>query len=144
MLPASVQLCPVELPGRGRRQSEPAISDSRELARVLARSLPLADKPYAVFGTCLGAIVGYEMAREVDSSRCAPMPLVLFSAVVSPPHLYARAVARLYHVRRLRECWGWRLRAALALLPAGCLAVPALRCRPAVPARLSHLTAAAC
>ena len=41
MLPASIQVCPVELPGRGRRQGEPAISDVAALADVLADALPL-------------------------------------------------------------------------------------------------------
>lgn len=103
MLPASVQVCPVEVPGRGRRESEPAINNVRDLARLLARGLPLSDKPYAIFGTCLGAIVGYEIAREVEESRCAPMPVALFTAAVSPPHLYAVAVIRLYMQRKLGE-----------------------------------------
>ena len=101
LLPASVQVCPVEIPGRGRREGEPAINDVKELARLLARSLPLSDKPYAIFGTCLGAIIGYEIAREVEESRCAPMPLALFTAAVSPPHLYAVAVMKLYLQRKL-------------------------------------------
>ena len=103
MLPASVQVCPVEIPGRGRREGERPINDVRELARLLARSLPLSDKPYAIFGTCLGAIVGYEIAREVEESRCAPLPGALFTAAVSPPHLYAGAVMKLYLQRRLGE-----------------------------------------
>jgi hypothetical protein len=41
MLPASIQVCPVELPGRGRRQAEPAINDVAKLADVLADALPL-------------------------------------------------------------------------------------------------------
>ena len=41
LLPPSIQVCPVEIPGRGRREDEPAPSDAAELARVLARSLPL-------------------------------------------------------------------------------------------------------
>ena len=103
MVPASVQICPVEIPGRGRRFGEPSISDVKQLARLLARSLPLSDKPYAIFGTCLGAIVGYEIAREVEESRCAPLPVALFTAAVSPPHLYAVAVMKLYLQRRLGE-----------------------------------------
>jgi hypothetical protein len=103
MLPASVQVCPVEIPGRGRREGERPINDVRELARLLARSLPLSDKPYAIFGTCLGAIVGYEIAREVEETRCAPIPVALFTAAVSPPHLYAVAVMKLYLKRRLGE-----------------------------------------
>ena len=104
MLPASVQVCPVEIPGRGRRYGEPSVSDVRELACMLARGLPLSDKPYAIFGTCLGAIVGYEVVREVEDSRCAPMPLALFTSAVSPPHLYAVAVMKLYLQRRLGAC----------------------------------------
>lgn len=41
LLPPSVQVCPVEIPGRGRREGEPAPSDAAELAHVLARLLPL-------------------------------------------------------------------------------------------------------
>ena len=93
----------MEIPGRGRREGEPAINSVHELARVLAHSLPLEDKPYAIFGTCLGAIVGYEIAREVERTKCAPMPVSLMPAAVSPPHLYAVAVMKLYLQRRLRE-----------------------------------------
>ena len=103
MLPASIQVCPVEIPGRGRREGEPSISSVSQLARLLARSLPLGDMPYAFFGSCLGAIVAYEAIREVESSRCAPLPVAFFTAAVSPPHLYAVAVMKLYLQRRLRE-----------------------------------------
>lgn len=71
---------------------------------MLARSLPLSDKPYVIFGTCLGAIVGYEIIREVQRTGCAPMPLAFMPAAVSPPHVYASVVAKIYMQRRLR--WG--------------------------------------
>ena len=41
MLPASIQVCPVEIPGRGRRSSETSIDDVHLLADALAASLPL-------------------------------------------------------------------------------------------------------
>ena len=41
MLPASVQVCPVEIPGRGRRQGENAIDSVTELADLLVETLPL-------------------------------------------------------------------------------------------------------
>jgi surfactin synthase thioesterase subunit len=56
----------------------------------------LQGKPYALFGTCLGAIVAYEVAKRVADRKHAPMPLALFPAAVSPPHLYALAVMKLY------------------------------------------------
>ena len=59
------------------------------------------DKPYALFGTCLGAITAYEIARAVEREGNAPMPVALFVAAVSPPHLYALAVMKLYLTRPL-------------------------------------------
>ena len=41
MLPASVQVCPVEIPGRGRRSREEAIDSVSKLADLLVESLPL-------------------------------------------------------------------------------------------------------
>lgn len=137
MLPASIQVCPVELPGRGRRGHEPAIDNVQDLARLLARSLPLSDKPYAIFGTCLGAILGYEIIREVEQTGRVPPPVVFMPAAVSPPHLYAVAVMKIYLSRKLSEwryvtggcrgyVWGggqggcrspWHARAAVAVAP---------------------------
>lgn len=55
----------------------------------------LQDKPYALFGTCLGAITAYELVfAAVAEGR--PPPVALFTAAVSPPHIYAAAVMRLY------------------------------------------------
>ena len=55
----------------------------------------LQDKPYALFGTCLGAITAYEVAQRA-TARGLPPPLAFFPAAVSPPHLYAMAVMKLY------------------------------------------------
>ncbi len=41
MLPASIQVCPIELPGRGRRRDETGIAGVAILADALAESLPL-------------------------------------------------------------------------------------------------------
>lgn len=47
MLPAAIQVCPIELPGRGRRQAEQAISDVATLADLLVNFLPLQVDPLA-------------------------------------------------------------------------------------------------
>ena len=41
MLPASIQVCPIELPGRGRRRGEAGIADVAALADALAEAMPL-------------------------------------------------------------------------------------------------------
>ena len=55
----------------------------------------LQDKPYALFGTCLGAITAYELAFAAVAEGHQP-PVSVFTAAVSPPHIYAAAVMRLY------------------------------------------------
>ena len=56
----------------------------------------LQDMPYAFFGTCLGAIVAYETVRTIARKQTGPPPVAFFPAAVSPPHIYAGAVAKLY------------------------------------------------
>lgn len=55
----------------------------------------MQDVPYAIFGTCLGAITAYELVHCALAAG-KPPPVKLFTAAVSPPHLYAQAVAQLY------------------------------------------------
>jgi surfactin synthase thioesterase subunit len=47
--------------------------------------------------------VAYEVAKRVADRKHAPMPLALFPAAVSPPHLYALAVMKLYVQRAVGE-----------------------------------------
>ena len=82
----------------------------RSCSSVHLRLPPLLQgKPYALFGTCLGAIVAYEVAQRVADRKHAPMPLALFPAAVSPPHLYALAVMKLYVQRAVGELWVFAL-----------------------------------
>ena len=61
MLPASIQVCPVELPGRGRRQGDAPINDVARLADVLVESLPLQARCPAAF--CAPYIFGMYMLK---------------------------------------------------------------------------------
>ena len=65
VLPADVEVCPVQLPGRGTRLMERPFTDLSSLIQVLAQALSsLLDKPFAIFGHSLGALVGFELARQ--------------------------------------------------------------------------------
>jgi medium-chain acyl-[acyl-carrier-protein] hydrolase len=85
-----VEFCAVEYPGRGRRRAE------RPFVRVHALVKAALDgirselqRPFAVFGHCLGALVGFELLRRLHRQR-GPMPLALFvagcAAPSRPPH----------------------------------------------------------
>lgn len=61
--PADIEICPLSLPGREDRMREPLASSITTLADQLAADLqPALDRPYAIFGYSMGAMIGYELA----------------------------------------------------------------------------------
>lgn len=84
-LPTAVEVCTVELPGRGTRLLETPFTRLEPLVQVLAQALlPHLDKPFAFFGHSMGGLVSFELARFLRknfglipvhlfvSGRCAP------------------------------------------------------------------------
>ena len=70
-LPASVELCAVELPGHGTRFRKQPLRDMDQLADELLASLhPLFDRPVAIFGHSLGARIAFAMAKREPRTRC--------------------------------------------------------------------------
>ncbi|PJJ05000.1 surfactin synthase thioesterase subunit [Streptomyces sp. 2333.5] len=68
-LSPSVDVLAVQYPGRQERHTEPCISDLSMLAERVAEELhPWTDRPMAFFGHSMGAILGYEVARRLQSS----------------------------------------------------------------------------
>ena len=56
----------------------------------------LQGKPYAFFGTCLGAIVAYEVTRRIIARKYTHSPVAFFLAAVSAPHLYSTMVNQIW------------------------------------------------
>src|SRR5689334_23313668 len=76
-LPAQVELCTVNLPGRGRRFTDPLLTRMDDLIDELAPVMPFADKPFAIFGHSMGALVAFELARRLRFDRDV-VPAYLF------------------------------------------------------------------
>ncbi|MGI0495086.1 thioesterase II family protein [Alkalinema pantanalense CENA528] len=78
-LPPTIELCPIELPGRGLRLPEPAFDRLEPLVQVLGEALlPALDRPFAIFGHSLGALLGFEWARWLRRRGArSPMHLLL-------------------------------------------------------------------
>lgn len=86
-LPAEVDVCPVQLPGRENRLAEPPFDRIEPLVRTLADVLaPLMELPFAFYGYSNGALIGYELARELRR-RGMRAPEHLFAAACPAPHL---------------------------------------------------------
>ncbi|KYF69472.1 thioesterase II family protein [Sorangium cellulosum] len=85
-LPAHTELCAIKLPGREARLSEPPFERLTPLVQALATALDgwLA-KPFAFYGHSLGALVSFELARELRR-RGAPLPRHLFVSGRRAPH----------------------------------------------------------
>jgi len=63
-LPQSVEVCAIELPGRGTRLMERPFTQLEPLVPTLASALfPYLDKPFAFFGHSMGGLVSFELAR---------------------------------------------------------------------------------
>lgn len=95
-LPEDVEVCSVQLPGRGTRIREPLFT---RLDSVIDALIPvvrkLLDLPFVLFGHSLGALVAFEVARRLRRDRLA-MPERLFASAfrgpslpVPTPHIHA-------------------------------------------------------
>jgi surfactin synthase thioesterase subunit len=89
ILGPAIEVCGVQLPGRGDRLDEAPIRAFPELipilGRVLAEQSPM---PFAFFGHSLGAVVAFELARYCQL-RSARMPVHLFVSGCAAPQCLA-------------------------------------------------------
>lgn len=86
-LPPSVEVCPVQLPGRGGRMLEPPYTKMQPLVEALGGALtPYLNLPYAFFGHSMGAIIGYEIALYLRG-KSLPQPSHLFASGRTAPHI---------------------------------------------------------
>jgi medium-chain acyl-[acyl-carrier-protein] hydrolase len=81
-----VEVCPVELPGRGARLREAPFAEMPALVEALAGGLrPYLVPPYAFFGHSMGARIAFHLAAGL-ASRGEPMPGHLFVSGSAAPH----------------------------------------------------------
>lgn len=89
-LPAEVEVCPVQLPGRESRLMEKPYSGMDELTEKLGEVLqPYMDMPFAFFGHSNGAIMSFELARKLRREG-RPLPLHLFLSGRPASHMPSR------------------------------------------------------
>lgn len=87
LLPPEIELCAIQLPGRQQRAGErPYTRMALALLEVRAAIAGYLDRPFGIFGTCTGALLGYELAQRLRGEPGAAL-LGLFVACCRAPHL---------------------------------------------------------
>lgn len=88
LLPSEVELCAIQPPGRQERVHEPLLQTVEQMvAALLPELLPYLDRPFAMFGHCVGAMVMYEVIRELGSKHQL-QPVHIFPSGAMPPPQY--------------------------------------------------------
>ncbi|PXX46805.1 thioesterase domain-containing protein [Undibacterium pigrum] len=86
-----MQFCPVQLPGReGFLMDAPLQSMEQWVAWAMAQILPHinamdGERPFALFGHCLGGLLAYELALAL--TEAGRPPAALWLTATNPPHL---------------------------------------------------------
>ncbi len=84
-LPAAIGVFPILLPGQGSRLRDRVPTQVSELASNLTTAIePYLDEPFALFGFSMGALIAFELARNLRQSGL-PQPLHLFVAARRAP-----------------------------------------------------------
>ena len=88
-LPDDVEVVAVQLPGRESRLAEPPVSSMEPLvARLAVGILGRLDRPFALFGHSMGALIAFELAGRLRSMGREPVHLLVSGA--RAPHLPSR------------------------------------------------------
>ena len=87
LLGPTIEVCPIQLPGRENRFSEPAFKNAQALAQALANQLQLySNKPFVIYGHSMGALLAFELTRALQSNGME-MPEVLLLGPHRAAHL---------------------------------------------------------
>ncbi|MFV0127802.1 thioesterase II family protein [Streptomyces sp. HMX112] len=86
-LSGEVEVLTFQYPGRQDRLAEPPPADLDSLVEAcLAELSPYTAEPFAIFGHSMGAVIGYEVARRLESAGRA-RPAALFVSGRQAPSL---------------------------------------------------------
>jgi medium-chain acyl-[acyl-carrier-protein] hydrolase len=86
LLPQDIEICLVQLPGREQRIHERPMTDTVDVAALVADAMmSLCDQPFALFGHSMGAGIAYETSLALI--RSGRTPLCLMPSARRAPHL---------------------------------------------------------
>jgi len=88
-IPNYIEMAAVQLPGRESRLKEPRLTNMADIVHEVANAInPFLEQPYVLFGYSFGALIAFELARELRR-RKKPLPTNLLVAAMHAPHTQA-------------------------------------------------------
>ncbi|WP_323145073.1 thioesterase II family protein [Massilia phyllosphaerae] len=82
-----IEVCALQLPGRGARTGEVPFSSMESLVRALLPVVAALDEvPFAFFGHSLGAMVAFELTRRLQRLGLAQPAHLIVSGCAAPRH----------------------------------------------------------
>ena len=85
LLPASIEMYAVQLPGRETRMREPRFTSVKELVpELMSALLPALDMPFVFFGHSMGALISFELARALRRAGNTNLQHLFVSARSAP------------------------------------------------------------
>ncbi len=86
-LPSNIEVYGIQVPGGADRPSEQPLTHLSAVVETLAQVLlPYLNKPFAVYGHSLGALIGFELTRQLFQKH-GLAPVHLFVGAWYAPHL---------------------------------------------------------
>jgi surfactin synthase thioesterase subunit len=84
-MPADIDVCPVELPGRGARTPEQPFRRMDQLVETLCDVFePLLTVPFVFFGHSMGAYIAFELARRLRAADGSAAMHLFVSGAAAP------------------------------------------------------------
>lgn len=101
MLPDTIEVCPIQLPGRENRMDEIPAQHINDLIPMLADNLHHEfDLPFAFFGHSFGSLLAFELSRYLRKNKLRE-PIHLFASAFPNPRTPARSLNNL--MQQLKE-----------------------------------------
>src|SRR5579883_2155511 len=85
LLPETIEVHAIQLPGREGRLLEPTYVRLAPIIDEVTQAIaPLLDRPFALFGHSLGALLAFELARQLRRLQ-RPQPIHFFASARRAP-----------------------------------------------------------
>jgi medium-chain acyl-[acyl-carrier-protein] hydrolase len=92
-LPSFIDVCAIQLPGRETRLSEPPLKSMPQVIESVTDAIrPRIDRPFALFGHSLGALLAFEVACHLARAGAPPPERLMVSGQAAPHRKRSRFI----------------------------------------------------